>query len=278
MAAASIWAKVGRELRGTGGGAGGGEGFRVPAPKPHSRADLVRKLDGGGGRRRGGRAGDASPGGGATAGELTGLDGRRGGREGLGGSTMRLGGRDGVSAASALASSSRREGGSGGSPICLVWSNVGGSFLGLWASGAPFWAPGLWFSERLDTAESWDTSEAFEFLLTERFWVEGRRVGRFGGVARWPFRVGRGGGAAERPGEGEEGDGTGEWSPFSRPVVRRGSGGGSFSVAARTGRGGMTGLFSAETPPAAALFASPATGRTGGGGGGGRLPAADGGA
>jgi len=97
-------------------------------------------------------------------------------------------------------------------------------------------------------------------------------------VARWPFRVGRGGGAPARPGEGEEGDGTGEWSPFSRPVVRRGSGGGSFSVTARTGRGGMTGLFSAETPPAAALFASPVTGRTGGGGGGGRLPAADGGA
>ena len=70
----------------------------------------------------------------------------------------------------------------------------------------------MWFSERLDMAESWDTSEAFEFLLTERVWVEGRRVGRFGGVARWLFRVGRGGGAAERPGEGEgkEGDGTGE--------------------------------------------------------------------
>jgi len=185
VAAASIWAKVGRELRGMGGGAGGGEGFRVPAPKPHSRADLVRKLDGGGGSRRGGRAGDAAPGGGATAGELTGLDGRRGGREGLGGSTMRLGGRDGVSAASALASSSRREG-SGGSPICLVWSNVGGSFLGLWASDL------VWFSERLDTAESWDTSEAFEFLLRESL---GRRPargqGRRGGQVAVPGRQGR---------------------------------------------------------------------------------------
>jgi len=90
-------------------------------------------------------------------------------------------------------------------------------------------------------------------------------VGRLGGVASCEFRVGSGGGPG-RPGEG-----AGVWSPFSCPVVRRGSGGGSFSVAARTGRGGIEGLFSAEAT-------SPVKERTGGGGGGGRLPAVDGGA
>lgn len=188
VAAASIWAMVGRELRGMGGGAGGGEGLRVPELKPHSRADLVRKLDGGGGRRRAGRAGEASSGEGGTGpGERAGLDGSRGGREGLGGSAMRRAGRDGETPASAaasfaFASSSRRVGGSGGS---LAWSRVGGSFLGLCVSGPPFEVADLvWLSERLEMADIWDTSEAFEFLLTERVWVEGRRVGSLGGVAR----------------------------------------------------------------------------------------------
>jgi hypothetical protein len=125
--AASIWAKVGRELSGMGGGSEGGEGLRAPEPKPLSRADLVRKVDGGGGRRRFGRAGEGSSGR-TTAGELAGLDGSRGGNEGLGagagagagGSVMRRAGRDGVLLAGAVASfafasSSRRVGGSGGS-------------------------------------------------------------------------------------------------------------------------------------------------------------------
>ena len=96
-------------------------------------------------------------------------------------------------------------------------------------------------------------------------------MGRLGGVASCEFRVGSGGGPG-RPGEG-----AGVWSPFSCPVVRRGSGGGSFSVAARTGRGGIEGLFSAEATSDAVLATSSVKERTGGGGGG-RLPAVDGGA
>ena len=120
--------------------------------------------------------------------------------------------------------------------------------------------------------DSCDTSEAFEFLLTERVWVEGRRVGSFGGACG-EVRDGSWGGPG-RPGEG-----AGDSSPFSWPVFRRGSGGASFSVAARAGpgRGGIAGLFLAEQVLGVALFTPSVNERTGGGGGG-RFPATDGGA
>jgi hypothetical protein len=132
--------------------------LRAPELKPDSKADLVRKLDAGGGRRRAGRAGEGSSGR-TTAGELAGLEGSRGGKEGLGGSAMRLGGRDGVplaascSAASfAFASSSRRVGGSGGSLAC---SSVGGSLLAGCVSDATLGVADLvWFSDKLDTADN----------------------------------------------------------------------------------------------------------------------------
>lgn len=122
-----------------------------------------------------------------------------------------------------------------------------------------------------------ETSEAFEFLLTESVWVDGRRVGSFGGADCGGVRDGSGGG----PGRPGEGPGDSRPFPFSWPVVRRGSGGASFSVAARAGpgRGGIAGLFSAMqvSGAGAVLFTASVNERTGGGGGG-RFPATDGGA
>lgn len=259
---------VGRELSGMGGGASGGAIVLLfPAPKPDSRADLARLIFAGGGNRRVGRAGDGSSGTAGWAALDPGLDGSRGGNEGredgCGGSAMRRGGREGESPAAAasiaLASSSRRVGGKGGSLAC---SRVGGSRLGTCPSGVPLEAADLvWLNDRLDIVDNWDTSEAFEFLLTERVWVEGLRVGSLG-VVDSGFRVGSGGGPGRAPGEEAVVE-----SPSSCPVVRRGSGGGSLSVEDRTGLGGSDGLF-AGGPSVKE--------RPGGGGGGGLLPAVDG--
>lgn len=178
---------------------------------------------------------------------------------------MRLGGREGVLlGVLPFTASFAFLGGSGGRLAC---SSGGGSLLRVCVSAPPL----VWLSDRLDTVDSWDISEEFEFLLTESVWVEGRRVGRLGGVASCLLRVGSAGG----PGRPEGGC---CWSPFSCPVVRRGRGGGSFSVAARTGRGGIEGLFSAETVSDVVLVTFSVKERTGGGGGGGRLPAVEGGA
>jgi hypothetical protein len=278
-ATASIWARVGRELTGTGGGAGGGDGLRAPFWKPLSKSALGRELAGGGGRRRAGRGGAGSSTG-ASAGGLAGLDGSLGGNEGLGGSAMRRGGRGGVALADsfsassfAFASSSRLVGGSGGSLAC---SRGGGNLRGVGPWGTPLDVADLvWLRERLDTVDSRETSEAFEFRRTERVCAEGRREGSFGGVGCGEFRAGRGGGAS-RPGEGAGGC-TPVSPPFSGSPVRRGSGGGNLSVAARTGRGGRAGLISAVAASDVVLLASSVRARTGGGRGGGRLPAAAGG-
>jgi hypothetical protein len=122
--------------------------LRAPEPKPLSRADLGRKLDGGGAMRRAGRAGDDCSGR-TTAGELFGLEGRRGGWEGWGGSAMRLGGREGVLFS---ASFGFALGGSGGRLAC---SRGGGSLLRVCVSGPPLEVADLvWLSDRLDTADN----------------------------------------------------------------------------------------------------------------------------
>jgi len=135
----------GLELNGIGGGPSLVGGFLGLELKPHCNALLGWALDGGGGRRRAGRAGDGASDW-LTAGDFAGLDGSRGGSEGraagegsvvrlgrTGGSATCLDGRDGAefcacccAASFALASSSRRVGGKGGSFAC---SRVGGNFL-----------------------------------------------------------------------------------------------------------------------------------------------------
>ncbi len=157
---ASIWAKVGRELRGTGGGASSAGLWR--APTLFSTAEFDLKVDGGGGSRRVGKTGACS----SlfwTPGAFTGRDGSRGGRVGLGGSVARedgigLGGGAGdllacaaasLSAVSfAFASSSRRVGRSGGN---FASPSAGGSFLKDCPSPAADERLGV--KDRLDTVE-----------------------------------------------------------------------------------------------------------------------------
>lgn len=167
---ASIWSDVGRELSGTAGGresmgiGGGALSVGLPLPNPLCRADLAAWLEGGGGRRRGTIDGEACWSAGVTAGDLPGLDGSLGGREGFGGSARSrfLAGRDGDwlapsrSASSlAFASRSRLVGGRGGS---LAWSRVGGNLLTV-----P--SPEVWPRERLDMVEMCEISDELEFLL-----------------------------------------------------------------------------------------------------------------
>lgn len=222
---------------------------------------MGRKLEGGGGSRRAGRAGDCSSG--CVPGDLPGLEGSRGGRAG-----------DLAPASSSLAlfaaSTSRLDGGSVGS---FAWSSVGGSLLPPpWLSDAPF-------RDRVDIAEMCEASDELEPLRPGSVCADGRRDGSSGAgaICFCEFREGSGGAALR---EGAGGGAMPRLPLLTSSVCRRGRGGvagAGPSVMALVGRGGTAGLFGAETLLTVESV-TVRTGATGGGGGGARLPAVDGGA
>lgn len=132
--------------------------------------------------------------------------------------------------------------------------------------------------------DMYEMSDELEFLRPPgvgrvRF-DDGRREGRAGGVplAEEESREGNGGGST-RP---SPGPGAGR-SPFSMSVVVRRGSGGSFSVEALTGRGGITGAVSfwgccGDGDGVVVVVVVMVAALTGGGGGGGRFPAVEGGA
>lgn len=162
--AASIWAALGREATGTGGGTSfEGSAGVPPDVSPLTSGIVLMNLSGGGGRRRAGCAGgDAcAP---SSPGERAGLLGSRGGRDGRGvllawgrAGMDRLGSRGGFDILAVLAarasslslamaaSLSRLEGGSGGR---LASSSGGGKLrplVGLWLV--------VWFRDSADMLE-----------------------------------------------------------------------------------------------------------------------------
>ena len=132
----------------------------------------------------------------------------------------------------ALASSSRRVGGNGGS---LAWSSVGGNFRAGWPSPeAKLVADDMCFSERADAVDMYDISESLDPLLPDEYCVDGRRGGSSGETCWVEFREGSGG-TSVRLGSG--GDGC-SLSSAAMVVLRGNAGGFSFD-----GRAGTVGLL-----------------------------------
>lgn len=105
--------------------------------------------------------------------------------------------------------------------------------------------------------DTWETSEAAEFLLADSVWFEGRRSGSFGDMCCWEGRVGSGGGSVLlwsfcwTSAWSWSGSWSWSWSWWAvAGGVLLGSGG-AFSVAVLVGRGGGGG---------AALLPASATG------------------
>lgn len=241
-ATASICAILGRDARGTGGGAATDESAGVPLAVFPDTCGMVRtNLSGGGGSRRIGSAGaDSSVS--AIPGERAGLLGSRGGSDGEEEEPFRAG-RAGIdllgssggwtilAAVTAFASSlswfwaasrSLLDGGSCGK---VAWSNAGGSFR---FSVEPV-------REREDMV---DLTDSPELRRTASDWTDGLLGGKDGDVSdRSESRLGVGGARLLRI--------EGEVRPLSLAVLLLwGSTGGAFL----TGRAGTVGVAFCEWP------------------------------
>jgi hypothetical protein len=163
----------------------------------------------------------------------------------------------------------------GGKAGSLAMSSEGGRRLvGACSELALVLVDAVWPKETVDTVDTYEMSEEFEFLLSERACPEGLRGGSAGEILLVEDRVGIGGGRTRPAMPGG--------SPFcERPVVvLRGNGGAVFAIVGATAMVVLFGLAGIDGLVGVVTFVSDATCRLAGrlgGGGGALLPAPGGG-